>query len=64
MHDIHTHRVLNATRVGKSFLFEAQISVKLVASVRKKNHHTEMPKIKPGTMIMALVNHDNPSTML
>jgi hypothetical protein len=64
MHDIHTHRVLNATRVGKSFLFDAQIKVKLVARVRKKNHHTETPKIKPGTMIMALVNHDNPSTML
>jgi hypothetical protein len=64
MQDIQTHRVLNATKVGKSFLFDAQIRVKLVTKVRKKNHHTLTPKINPGTIIMALVSHDRPSTML
>jgi hypothetical protein len=64
MHEIQTHRVLNATRVGNSFLLLAQIKVKLVANVRKKNHHTEMPNINPGTMIMALVSHDSASTTL
>jgi hypothetical protein len=56
--------VLNPTKVGNSFLLLAQISVILVAKVKKNSHHTEMPKIKPGTMIMALVIHEAASTIL
>jgi len=56
--------VLNPTNVGSSFLFEAQIKVKLVSRVKKYNHHTLMPKIKPGIMIMALAVQEANSTML
>jgi hypothetical protein len=61
---IHTQMVLNPTKVGNSFLFEAQISVRLVQRVRKYNHHMLMPKIKPGTMITALAAQDRNSTVL
>jgi hypothetical protein len=64
MHDIHTQIVLNPTKVGKSFLFDAHIKVKLVNRVRKNNHQMEMPKIKPGTMIAALAAQDRNSTVL
>jgi hypothetical protein len=50
--------------VGRSFLFDAQIRVRLVAKVRKYNHQTLSPKIKPGTIIMALATHDTNSTIL
>jgi hypothetical protein len=56
--------VLNPTSVGKSFLLLAHIKVKLVKSVRKNNHQTLIPKIKPGTMIMALAAHETNSTVL
>jgi hypothetical protein len=61
---IHTQRVLKPTSVGSSFLFDAQIKVKLVAKVRKYNHQTLRPNIRPGTMIMALATHDTNSTVL
>jgi hypothetical protein len=56
--------VLNPTKVGRSFRSEAQISVNDVNKVKKNSHHTEMPKIKPGTMIIALAAHDRNSTVL
>jgi hypothetical protein len=56
--------VLNPTSVGSSFFSDAHISVRLVNRVKKYSHHTEMPKIKPGTMIMALAAHDRNSTVL
>jgi hypothetical protein len=56
--------VLNPTKVGRSFLSEAQISVNDVSSVKKYSHHMLMPNIKPGTMIMALAAHDRNSTIL
>jgi hypothetical protein len=56
--------VLNPTRVGNSFFSDAHISVRLVASVKKYSHQTEIPKIKPGTIIVALANHDRNSTVL
>jgi hypothetical protein len=56
--------VLNPTNVGKSFFSDAQISVNDVNSVKKYSHHTLMPKIKPGTMIMALAAQDANSTVL
>jgi hypothetical protein len=56
--------VLNPTNVGSSFLLLAQISDRLVAKVKKYNHHTLMPKIKPGMMIMALAVQDANSTVL
>jgi hypothetical protein len=61
---IQTHIVLNPTNVGRSFLLLAHISDKLVNSVRKNNHHTEIPNINPGTMITALAAHDRNSTVL
>ena len=64
MHEIHTQIVLNPTKVGNSFLFDAQIKVRLVNNVKKNNHHICMPKIKPGTMIMALAAQDANSTIL
>jgi len=58
------HMVLKLTNVGNSFLFEAQINVRLVNRVRKYNHQICMPKIKPGMMIMALQNQLANSTLL
>jgi hypothetical protein len=56
--------VLNPTNVGKSFFSEAQIKVNDVNSVKKYSHQTDIPKIKPGTMIMALAAQDKNSTVL
>ena len=62
--EMNIHNVLNATRVGSNFLYEAQTNVAEVNSVKKYSHHSCMPNIKPGTMIMALVNHERNSTVL
>jgi hypothetical protein len=56
--------VLDPTSVGRSFFSDAHISVRLVNSVKKYSHHTEMPNIKPGTMINALAAQDRNSTVL
>ena len=64
MHEIQTHIVLNPTSVGNSFFSLAQISVRLVASVKKNNHQTEIPNISPGTIIVALAAQDKNSTVL
>jgi hypothetical protein len=64
MHEIHAQMVLNPTSVGNSFFSEAQISVNDVNSVKKYSHHIETPKIKPGTIIVALAAHDRNSTVL
>jgi len=64
MHEIHTQIVLNPTRVGNSFFSLAHISVRLVNRVKKNSHHTEIPKINPGTMIVALAAQDKNSTVL
>jgi hypothetical protein len=64
MQDIHTHMVLKPTSVGKSFFSDAHISVNDVSSVKKYSHHTLMPNIKPGTMIVALAAQDANSTIL
>jgi hypothetical protein len=56
--------VLNPTSVGNSFFSLAHISVRLVNKVKKYSHQTEMPKINPGTMIIALAVHDRNSTVL
>jgi hypothetical protein len=56
--------VLNPTRVGNNFLLLAQINVKLVARVRKNNHHMLIPNISPGTIIIAFAAHDKNSTIL
>jgi hypothetical protein len=64
MHEIQTQSVLNPTRVGRSLRFDAQIRVKLVNRVRKNNHHTDIPNINPGTIIIAFVNQDAASTIL
>ena len=64
MHEIHAQVVLNPTNVGKSFFSDAHISVRLVNRVKKYSHHMLMPKIKPGTMIMALANQEKNSTVL
>jgi hypothetical protein len=64
MHEIQAHTVLKPIRVGNSFLLLAQIKLKLVAKVKKYNHHICMPNISPGTMITALANHETNSTVL
>jgi hypothetical protein len=56
--------VLNPTSVGNSFLLLAQINVKLVARVKKNNHHMLMPNISPGKIMTALAIHDKNSTIL
>ena len=61
---MNIHNVLNATRVGSNFLYEAQTNVAEVNSVKKYSHQTEIPNIKPGTMIAALAAQDANSTML
>jgi hypothetical protein len=60
----HAHMVLKATSVGNSFLFDAQIKVKLVAKVKKYSCQIWMPNINPGIIIMALQNQETNSTML
>ena len=64
MQDIQTQIVLNPTSVGSSFFSEAHISERLVPRVKKYNHHTEMPNIKPGIIIQALANQERNSTVL
>jgi hypothetical protein len=56
--------VLNPTSVGSSFFSDAHINVRLVANVKKYNHHMLMPNIKPGTMMQALAAQDANSTVL
>jgi hypothetical protein len=56
--------VLNPTKVGKSFFSDAHIRVRLVHSVKKYNHHMEIPKIRPGMMMQALAAQDANSTIL
>jgi hypothetical protein len=56
--------VLNATNVGNNFLLLAQIRVRLVAKVKKYNHHSCIPKINPGIIIIALQNQLANSTIL
>ena len=56
--------VLNPTKVGKTLRYDAQTNVAEVNSVKKYSHHRLMPKISPGTIIMALVNQDRNSTVL
>jgi hypothetical protein len=60
----HVHMVLNPTNVGSSFLLLAQIKVNDVNRVKKYNHQTLIPKIRPGIMIMALAVQDANSTVL
>ena len=64
MQDIQAQIVLNPTSVGSSFFSLAQIKDRLVARVKKYSHQTEMPKINPGTMIMALAVQERNSTVL
>jgi hypothetical protein len=61
---IHAQIVLNPTRVGKNFLLLAQINARLVASVKKNNHHKLTPKINPGTIIIAFDAQETNSTVL
>jgi hypothetical protein len=56
--------VLNPINVGRSFLLLAQISVKLVNKVKKYNHQICIPKIKPGTIIIAFADQLANSTIL
>jgi hypothetical protein len=56
--------VLNPTSVGNSFFSLAHISVRLVARVKKYSHQMVTPKIKPGTIIVALAAQDKNSTVL
>jgi len=58
------HMVLNPTNVGNSFLLLAQISERLVNSVKKYNHQSCIPNINPGMIIIALANQDAASTIL
>jgi hypothetical protein len=64
MQDIQAQIVLNPTSVGNSFFSLAQISDRLVTRVKKYNHHTEIPKIRPGIMIIALAVQEANSTVL
>ena len=58
------HIVLNPTRVGNAFLLDAQISVILVAKVKKYNHHSWIPKINPGMIMIAFATQLINSTVL
>ena len=42
---------MNATSVGSNFLFDAQISVMLVARVKKYNHQICMPNISNTSVL-------------
>jgi len=56
--------VLKPTSVGSSFLLLAHIRDKLVAKVKKYNHHMLIPKISPGMIIIALAAQLKNSTVL
>ena len=62
--DMNIQMVLNPIKVGKTLRYDAQTKVADVNRVKKYSHHRLMPNIKPGTMMMALVNHDRNSTVL
>ena len=64
MHEIQTHMVLNPTKVGNSFFSDAQISDRLVHSVKKYSHQMLMPNINPGIMIQDFAAHEANSTVL
>ena len=62
--EMNIQMVLNPISVGKTLRYDAQTNVAEVNSVKKYSHHRLMPNIKPGTIIMALVNQDRNSTVL
>jgi hypothetical protein len=62
--EMNIQMVLNPISVGKALRYDAQTNVAEVNSVKKYSHHRLMPNIKPGTMMMALVNQDRNSTVL
>ena len=56
--------VLNPISVGRTLRYDAQTNVADVNRVKKYSHHRLMPNMSPGTMMMALVNHERNSTVL
>jgi hypothetical protein len=52
--EIIIHNVLKTMSVGSDFFILAQINREDVRSVKKCNHQTSFPKIKPGMIIAAL----------
>jgi hypothetical protein len=64
IHDIQVHIVLNPTKVGNSFLFDAHINVKLVTKVKKNNHHKLIPNIRPGIIMTAFADQLKNSIIL
>jgi hypothetical protein len=46
--------VLNRINVGNDFLILAQINNEDVNNVKKCKYHNSIPKINPGTIIIAL----------
>lgn len=54
VNEIIIHNVLKTINVGNDFLILAQIKRLDVSSVRKCMYHNSIPKIRPGTMIIAL----------
>jgi len=55
---------LNPTNVGNNFLLDAHINAKLVANVKKNNHHRLIPNISPGIIIIAFAPQLKNSTVL
>jgi hypothetical protein len=56
--------VLNPTNVGSSFFSDAHISVNDVNRVKKYNHQTLIPNIKPGIIMQAFAAQLANSTVL
>ena len=52
--EIIIHMVLNRINVGNDFLILAQINNEDVNNVKKCKYHNSIPKINPGTIIIAL----------
>jgi len=64
MQEIQAQSVLKPTKVGSSFLLDAQMRAREVPRVKKYSHQREIPKINPGTIITAFANQDTNSTVL
>jgi hypothetical protein len=54
VNEITIHIVLNRINVGNDFLILAQINNDDVSNVKKCMYHNSIPKINPGTMMIAL----------
>ena len=62
--EIIIHIVLNKINVGNDFLILAHINNDEVSNVKKYMYHNSIPKINPGTIMIALATQAENSIVL